>query len=309
MSAPVTPSELDLRGPRAPSERIAAFVLRAFAWGSIATVVGIVTTLVVHAAGFFAEVNLFSQFLGDTRWAPLFRDPGFGVWPLVLGTLLTTVVAMLVAVPVGLLGAIYLAEFASPRMRRFARPTLDLLAGIPTIVYGYFALVTVTPALQAIIPDLAGANALSAGLVMGFMIVPIIASLSEDAISAVPPTLREGALALGATRVRAVFRVIVPAASSGITAAVILGVSRAIGETMIVAIAAGMEPRITADPREPVQTMTAYIVQISMGDTPAGTLEHKTIFAVGLLLFLMTLVFNVIAFRLRRRLRGKAGQA
>lgn len=299
---------LQLNAPRALSERVVQIVLRVFAWGSILTALGIIVVLVSESVAFFSEVNLFSQFLGDTQWTPLFADsPHYGIWPLMCGTLLTTLIAMCVALPVGLLAAIYLAEFASERVRRVAKPALEVLAGIPTVVYGYFALTVVTPALHGIIPGVEGANALSAGLVMGIMILPIVASLSEDAIFAVPHALREGAYALGGTRIRTVFRVVLPSASSGIVAATILAVSRAVGETMIVAIAAGGQPQLTLNPTQPVQTMTAYIVQVSGGDTPQGTIEYHTIFAVGLALFAMTLVFNVISHRLRRRiLKGGA---
>ncbi len=298
--------KLSLEAPRALSERLIAHVLTACGWISVLTTVGIVAVLLVEALGFFAEVSLW-EFLTKTTWTPLFADKHFGVWPLLSGTLLTTFIAIAVALPLGLLAAIYLAEFAARRTANVLKPVLELLAGVPTVVYGYFALTMVTPVLQKIVPGLSGFNALSAGIVMGIMILPIIASLSEDAIAAVPSSLREGAFALGATRLGSVFRVVLPSASSGIIAALILGVSRAIGETMIVAIAAGQQPRFTADPRVPVETMTAYIVQVSMGDTPTGTLEYRTIFAIGLSLFLMTLVLNVISHRLRQRiLKGGA---
>ncbi|MBI5501291.1 MAG: phosphate ABC transporter permease subunit PstC [Deltaproteobacteria bacterium] len=267
---------------------------------SVFTTLGIVVVLVKESAGFFSEVSL-GQFLGDTQWTPLFTDQHFGIWPLLAGTLLTTAIAVAVALPLGLLAAIYLAEFAPERARKILKPTLEVLAGIPTVVYGYFALVYITPLLQRFVPGLAGFNALGPGIVMGVMILPVIASLSEDAIYAVPASLREAAYALGAGRLRTVFRVVLPSAFSGIGAAVILGISRAIGETMIVAIAAGQQARLTADPRSPIETMTAYIVQISLGDTPTGTLEYRTIFAVGLALFLLTLGLNAVAFRLRRR--------
>jgi len=207
-----------------------------------------------------------------------------------------------VALPFGLLGAVYLSEFAAERVRRVVKPALEILAGVPTVVYGYFALTFVTPMLQNVVPGLAGFNALGPGIVMGIMILPMIASLSEDAIFAVAPSLREAAYALGARKLPTVFRVVVPSAFSGIAAAVILGISRAVGETMIVAIAAGQQPRLTLDPRVPIETMTAYIVQVSLGDTPTGTLAYRTIFAVGLGLFLMTLALNLISHRLRRRL-------
>jgi phosphate transport system permease protein len=290
----------DLEAPRAWHERAVGGVLFACAFLSVGTTLGIVLVLLTETLGFFREVSLW-QFFGDLQWTPLFADKHFGIWPLVSGTFLTTVIAVSVAVPLGLLAAIYLSEFATESSRRILKPLLELLAGVPTVVYGYFALTMVTPALKAVIPGLSGFNAMSAGLVMGIMILPVIASLSEDAIYAVPNSLREGAYALGANRVATILRVVLPSAFSGIGAAVILGVSRAVGETMIVAIAAGQQPRLTLDPRVPVETMTAYIVQVSLGDTPAGTLEYRTIFAVGMALFVGTLVLNLIAFRLRRR--------
>lgn len=291
----------ELRQPRALSERVAKAAFFSCAALSIFTTIGIIAVLVTETVGFFREVSP-ARFLGDTQWTPLFADPHFGIWPLFAGTLLTTVIAMAVAVPLGLLAAIYLSEFASHRLRRVLKPLLELLAGVPTVVYGYFALTMVTPALQHVVPGLAGFNALGAGVVMGLMILPVIASLSEDALFAVPASLREASWALGVRKVPTIFRVVVPAAFSGIAAAVLLGISRAIGETMIVAIAAGQQPRLTLDPRVPIETMTAYIVQVSLGDTPTGTLEYRTIFAVGLSLFVMTLGLNMISHRLRRRI-------
>lgn len=270
---------------------------------SILTTAGIVGVLAKETFGFFRQVPVW-DFLTGTQWTPLFADKQFGVLPLLTGTLLTTAIALAVAIPLGLLAAIYLSEFASSRVRRTLKPMLELLAGVPTVVYGYFALMVVTPALQHVVPGLSGFNALSAGIVMGVMILPIIASLSEDALHAVSMGLRESSFALGADRISTIFRVVVPAAYSGIAASVILGISRAIGETMIVAIAAGQQPRLTADPRVPVETMTAYIVQVSLGDTPTGTIEYQTIFAVGAALFLMTLTLNLISHRLRKRMRS-----
>jgi phosphate transport system permease protein len=223
--------------------------------------------------------------------------------PLVAGTFLTSAVALALAMPVGMLSAVYLSEYASPRVRAVLKPALELLAGVPTVVYGYFALLTVTPLLKRIIPDLETFNALSAGLTMGVMIIPLISSLSEDALYAVPSSLREAAYALGATRLEVAVRVVIPAALSGIAASFILAASRAVGETMIVAIAAGQRPTLTLDPRRAIETMTAYIVQVSLGDTPHGTLEFRTIFAVGLVLFLITLVLNLIAMRIIERYR------
>jgi phosphate transport system permease protein len=270
---------------------------------SLFTTAGIIAVLAYETVGFFMEVSP-AAFLFDLEWTPLFADKHFGIWPLVSGTVLTAAIAMAVALPCGLLAAIFMSEFASDRTRTLLKPALEVLAGVPTIVYGYFALVTLTPLLQKIIPGLAGFNALSAGLIMGVMIIPMISSLSEDAIYAVPRALREGAMALGATRLTTVFRVVLPAAFSGIAASVILAVSRAIGETMIVAIAAGQQPRLSFDPRVPIETMTAYIVQVSMGDVPAGTLEYRTLFAVGSTLFVMTFVMNVFSQRLARRFRA-----
>lgn len=269
---------------------------------SILTTAGILYVLLREVIGFFETVSIV-DFLTDTQWTPLFADKHFGILPLLSGTLLTSLIAMIVAVPLGLLAAIYLSELCEERTRRALKPVLELLAGVPTVVYGYFALIFVTPALQKIVPDLAGFNALSPGLVMGIMITPIISSLSEDALYAVPRSLREGAYALGAGRLPTLFRVVLPAARSGILAALLLAVSRAIGETMIVAIAAGQQPRLTLDPRVPVETMTAYIVQVSMGDTPTGTLEYRTIFAVGSALFVFTFVMNVLGQRLARGAR------
>lgn len=271
---------------------------------SIFTTAAILIVLAVETFGFFSEVS-FGQFFFDTQWTPLFTDKHFGIWPLMAGTLLTAGIAIAVALPLGLLAAIYLSEFAPERVRRTVKPALEVLAGVPTIIYGYFALVFVTPLLQEWIPGLAGFNALSPGLVMGVMIIPMISSLSEDALHAVPSSLKEGAYALGASRLSTVFRVTVPAALSGIAASVILAISRAVGETMVVAIAAGQQPRLTMDPRVPVETMTAYIVQISLGDTPTGTIEYRTIFVVGATLFVMTFGMNLISQRLARRYRDK----
>lgn len=296
------------RGSRRPSAPLREKLVEAGLLGSgllsILTTVGILVVLLYEGAGFFSEVS-FAQFFGDTQWTPLFAQKHFGIWPLIAGTLLTTTIAMAVALPFGLLAAIYLSEFAGARTRRLLKPALEVLAGIPTIVYGFFALTVVTPILQRVLPGLAGFNALSAGIVMGIMIIPMISSLSEDAIQAVPRALREASWGLGATRLATIFRVTLPAAASGITASVILAVSRAIGETMIVAIAAGQQPNLTFDPTQSVETMTAYIVQVSLGDTPAGTLEYRTIFAVGIVLFAMTLVMNVLSRRFVARFRYK----
>ena len=269
---------------------------------SVGTTIGIIVVLTVETVAFLREVPI-AEFLFGTEWTPLFANPRFGVLPLVVGTTLVSLIAMLVALPMGLLSAIYLSEYAGDRVRRVVKPVLELLAGIPTVVYGYFALLFVTPLLQRFIPSLAGFNALGPGIVMGIMILPLVSSLAEDAMRGVPRGLREGSYALGATRMQTSLRVVVPAAFSGITAAFILAVSRAIGETMIVAIAAGQQPRLTWDPTVPVETMTAYIVQISLGDTPQGTLEYRTIFAVGMLLFIGTFGLNLVSAWLRERYR------
>jgi phosphate transport system permease protein len=269
---------------------------------SVLTTAGIVIVLAVETIGFLREVPIL-EFLTGTEWTPLFANRRFGVLPLVVGTMLVSAIAMLIAVPMGLLAAIYLSEYAPDGVRRVVKPVLEILAGVPTVVYGYFALTFVTPLLQQALPGLAGFNALSPGVVMGLMILPLVSSLSEDAMRAVPRGLREGAYALGATRMQTALQVVVPAAFSGITAAFILAASRAIGETMIVAIAAGQQPRLTLNPFVPIETMTAYIVQVSLGDTPQGTLEYRTVFAVGMLLFLMTFALNLVSSWLRQRFR------
>ena len=280
--------------------RIVKALLLTCALLSILTTTAIVVILLSQAWGFFFEVPPW-EFLSGTRWSPILKPRSHGVLPLVTGTLLVTVLAAAVAIPVGLAAAIFLSEYAPDRARRIIKPALEVLAGIPTVVYGYFALTFVTPQLRFLFPDLLVFNALSAGLVMGLMIIPMVSSLSEDAMLAVPRSLREGAYALGATRMEVALRVVVPAALSGIIAAFILGISRAIGETMLVTIAAGATPKMTANPLESIQTMTAYIVQLSLGETPHGSLEYNTIFAVGLLLFLMTLAMNVLGHWIVRR--------
>jgi phosphate transport system permease protein len=272
------------------------------AFVSVVTTLGIVFVLAEETFEFLREVSIV-EFLTGTEWTPLFSNPQFGVWPLVLGTFLVSAIAMVVSLPLGLLSAIYLSEYAHPGIRRVVKPVLEILAGVPTVVYGYFALLFVTPILQSFIPSLAGFNALSPGIVMGIMILPLVSSLAEDAMRSVPNGLREGSYALGATRMQTALTVVVPAAFSGITAAFILAVSRAVGETMIVAVAAGQQPRATLDPRVPIETMTAYIVQVSLGDTPAGTLEYRTIFAVGMLLFLGTFSLNLMSTWIRERYR------
>jgi phosphate transport system permease protein len=284
------------------AERLIEGMLFLCAALSVLTTVGIIAVLALETIEFLREVPII-EFLTGTEWTPLFASPRFGVLPLVVGTLLVSAIAMIVALPMGLLSAIYLSEYAPPGIRRVIKPTLEILAGVPTVVYGYFALMFVTPLLQRYLPGLAGFNALSPGIVMGIMILPLVSSLSEDAMRAVPRGLREGAYALGATRLQTALRVVVPAAFSGITAAFVLSASRAIGETMIVAIAAGQQPRLTGNPFVPIETMTAYIVQVSLGDTPQGTLEYRTIFAVGMLLFLSTFALNLVSTWMRDRFR------
>lgn len=267
---------------------------------SVFTTIGIIFVLCAETIGFFKEVSLI-EFLTDTRWTPLFVKKHFGILPLLAGTFLTTVIALAVAVPSGLVSAIYLSEYTSPRVRAAVKPLLEILAAVPTVVYGYFALLFVTPLLKQFIPGLSGFNALSSGIVMGVMIIPLVSSLSEDAMRSVPMGLREASYALGASRLQTALGIVVPSALSGITAAFILAVSRAIGETMIVAIAAGQQPRLTLNPLVPVETITAYIVQISLGDTPYGTIEYKTIFACGMTLFIVTFMLNVISYTLKKR--------
>ena len=269
---------------------------------SVAITVGIVGILVYESTSFFVQISLW-EFLTDRQWTPLFSEPHYGILPLVSGTLVTTTVALAVAVPMGSLIAIYLSEYASTGTREVIKPALELLSAVPTVVYGYFALLFVTPALQKLWPELPGFNMLSAGLVIGIMIVPYVSSVSEDAMRAVPLHLREGAFALGATRMQTALRVVFPSALSGITAAYILGISRAIGETMVVAIAAGMQPTLTWNPLEPAATMTAYIVQVSLGDLPHGSVGYQTIFATGLTLLLITLAFNIVGHVLKKRYR------
>ncbi len=269
---------------------------------SVLTTAGIIYTLGIETFHFFQRVSIV-DFLTDTQWTPLFTEKHFGIAPLAVATLLVSSIAMLVSLPLGLLAAIGLAEYLPLRLARVIKPILEILAGVPTVVYGYFALLFVTPLLQRFIPNLQVFNALSAGLVMGIMILPLVASLSQDAMLAVPQSLREAAYALGATKLEVVWRVILPASLSGIVASFILAVSRAVGETMIVVIAMGNTPRLSFNPLEQMQAMTAYIVQVSLGDTPHGTLEYQTIFAVGATLFLITMVLNLLSFRLLRRFR------
>ena len=287
-------------------ERLVPNLLLLAALVSVITTVGIVVSLMTEAVAFFREVSLL-DFFGDTKWTPKFADQHFGIWPLVAGTLLVTAIAAAVALPIGLGAAIFLSEYAASRLRRVLKPVLEILAGIPTVVYGFFALTFITPTILRNLPgpfvDTSIFNALSAGLVVGIMIVPMVASLSEDAMMAVPTSLRQGAYALGATRFEVARKVVVPAAFSGIVASFVLAISRAIGETMIVTLAAGASPKLTANPLESVQTMTAYIVQVSMGETPFGSIEYKTIFAVAMVLFVITLAMNIFGQWLVRRIR------
>lgn len=286
------------------SERVIELILFAAAAVSVFVTLGIVYILVSESLVFFQHVSLL-DFITDTQWTPLFDDAHYGIMVLLSGTAVSSMVALLVAIPVGTLIAIYLSEFATPRAREIAKPILELLAGMPTVVFGYFALLFVTPLLQKLMPELPGFNLLSAGLVMGIMIVPIISSISEDAMRAVPMAMREGSYAMGATRLQTALYVVFPAAISGIAAAYILGIARAVGETMILAIAAGMQPNLTWDPREPSATITAFIVQVALGDLPHGSVGYQTIFAAGLTLMLFTLIFNIAGFWLQRKYRER----
>jgi phosphate transport system permease protein len=283
-------------------ERLIEAVLLAAAAISVLTTLGIVYVLVSESIVFFASVSII-DFLTDTQWTPLFDDAHFGIMVLISGTLVSSAVALLVAIPMGTIIAIYLSEFADSRVREVAKPILELLGGIPTIVFGYFALLVVTPILQFIFPSLPGFSLLSAGLVMGIMIVPYIASLSEDAMRAVPMSMREGAYAMGSTKLYTAVHVVVPAAVSGLAASYILAISRAVGETMILAVAAGMQPNLTWNPMEPAATITSFIVQVALGDLPHGSIGYQTIFAAGLTLLLITLIFNILGQWLRAKYR------
>ncbi|MEK7261509.1 MAG: phosphate ABC transporter permease subunit PstC [Pseudomonadota bacterium] len=296
------PSRFAYQARRHLPERIIQGILFLAAFSAVAVTIAIVVILVYESLGFFKHVSIW-EFVTDTQWTPLFSIKHFGVLPLVAGTLVTAAVALAIAVPIGTVTAIYLSEFAPHKVRETVKPFLELLEGVPTVVYGYFALLFVTPLLQLFIPDLPGFNMLGAGIVMGIMIIPYVSSVSEDAMRAVPMHIREGSYAMGATRFQTAIRVVTPAATSGIIAAYILGISRAIGETMIVAVAAGTQPNLTWNPMEGAATITAYIVQVSLGDLPHGSLEYQSIFAVGMVLLLMTLLFNVIGHLLRKRLR------
>ena len=283
-------------------ERIIEFILMLAALSATFTTFAIVGILLYESLGFFKTVSLV-EFLTATEWTPLFEDAHYGIMPLVAGTLTTSAVALMIAVPIGTISAIYLSEFASHKVREIVKPILELLVGVPTVVFGFFALLFVTPLLQKIYPDLPGFNMLSAGLVMGIMIIPYIASVAEDAMRAVPMSMREGSYAMGATRFQTAIRVVTPAAVSGIVAAYILAISRAVGETMVVAVAAGQQPNLTFNPIESAATITAYIVQVAMGDLPHGSVGYQSIFAAGLVLFVMTLVFNILGHLVRKKFR------
>ena len=283
-------------------ERAIEAVLFLAALASVFTTIGIVYILVKESVVFFEQVPI-GDFLSDRQWTPLFDDAHFGIVVLLSGTLTSSAVALAIAIPLGTIIAIYLSEFAPFRLREIAKPFLELLGGVPTIVYGYFALLFVTPLLQKLYPGLPGFNLLSAGIVMGIMIIPYVSSISEDAMRAVPMSLREGSYAMGGTRLQTALRVVVPAAISGIASAYILGISRAVGETMILAVAAGMQPNLTFNPLEPAATITAYIVQVALGDLPHGSVGYQTIFAAGLTLMLFTLACNIAGHLLRKRFR------
>lgn len=287
---------------RKARDRVIESMLLLAALVAVFTTLAIVIVLVVESLPFFRAVSIV-DFLTDTMWIPLFAEPRYGILPLVAGTLVTTFVALAVAIPCGTIIAIYLSEFAPYKLRETIKPALELLGAVPTVVYGYFALMIVTPFLQKLIPGLPGFNMLSAGLVIGIMIIPYVASVSEDAMRAVPNFMREGSYAMGATRFQTATRVVVPGALSGIAAAYILGISRAVGETMVVAIAAGLQPNLTWDPTQPAATITAFIVQVSLGDLPHDSIGYQSIFAAGLVLMLMTLVFNIAGFSLTRKFR------
>jgi phosphate transport system permease protein len=291
-----------LQARRKRREKAIETTLLAAACVSVFTTLGIVYVLVSESITFFTHVPLWT-FLTDRQWTPLFDDAHFGIAVLLAGTVSSSAVALLIAIPLGTIIAIYLSEFAGHKIREAMKPLLELLSGVPTIIYGYFALLFVTPLIQRIYPELPGFNVLSAGIVMGIMIIPYVSSLSEDAMRAVPMSLREGSYAMGATRYQTAVKVVVPAALSGIAAAYILGISRAVGETMILAVAAGMQPNLTLNPLEPAATITSYIVQVALGDLPHGSIGYQTIFAAGLTLMVLTLGFNLIGYWLRRRYR------
>lgn len=287
-----------------PGEIIIEKFLLLSALITILTTVGIVLVLAIEAVKFFGEVSII-DFFTDTQWTPLFTNKRYGILPLLSGTFLTSFIAIAVALPIGLTIAIYLSEYAPKKFREYVKPALELLAAVPTVVYGFFALTVVTPFLQKLIPGMSGFNSLSAGIVMGIMIIPIISSLSEDALKAVPNSLREASFGMGSTRLQTALKVTVPAASSGIVVSIILAISRAIGETMIVAIAAGQQPRLTLNPFVPIETLTAYIVQVSLGDVQHNSIEYRTIFAAGITLFVFTFILNTISHWVKNKYREK----
>jgi phosphate transport system permease protein len=298
----VVSTRLERKYFRHAKERVIEFILMLAGLSAVATTLAIVCILVYESVGFFQHVSIW-DFLTDTQWTPLFSDAHYGILPLVSGTLTVAFVALAVAIPMGTIVAIYLSEFAPHWVREAVKPFLELLEAVPTVVFGYFALLFVTPLLQKLYPGLPGFNMLAPGLVIGIFIIPYISSVAEDAMRAVPMAMREGSYAMGATRFQTAVRVITPAAASGIIAAYILAISRAIGETMVVAIAAGLQPTLTFNPLEPAATITAYIVQVALGDLPHGSIGYQSIFAAGLMLVLMTLGFNVLGHYMRRRFR------
>lgn len=299
-----TAADHPVRRLRRFKERAIEFVLFMAAASSVLVTLGIVGILVTESLPFFAHVSL-KDFLTDTEWTPLFENARYGILPLVCGTFLSTLIALTVAIPLGTVSAAYLSEYVSAGYREILKPVLELLAAIPTVVYGYFALLFVTPLLQKIFPEMGGFNVLSAGMVIGIMIVPYVSSLSEDAMRSVPGHLREASFAMGASRFQTVFRVVIPSAFSGMTSAYTLGISRALGETMVVAIAAGMQPNLTLNPTQPAATITAFIVQVSLGDLPHGSVGYQSIYVAGLTLLILTLSFNVIGMWLRKRFQER----
>lgn len=299
-----TSADHPVRRMRRFKERIIESILFLAAASSVLVTVGIVGILVTESLPFFQHVSLI-EFLTDTQWTPLFENPRYGILPLLCGTFLSTLIALTVAIPLGTVAAAFLSEYVRPSVREVLKPVLELLAAVPTVVYGYFALLFVTPLLQKLIPSLSGFNVLSAGLVIGVMIIPYVSSLSEDAMRSVPGHLREASFAVGASRMQTAFRVVIPAAFSGITSAYILGISRALGETMVVAIAAGMQPNLTMNPTEPAATITAFIVQVSLGDLPHGSIGYQSIYVAGLSLLVLTLCFNIVGLYLRKKFQEK----
>ncbi|MDG0817377.1 phosphate ABC transporter permease subunit PstC [Bdellovibrio sp. PAP01] len=299
-----TSADHPVRRMRRLKERVIEFILFLAAASSVLVTVGIVGILVMESIPFFETVTL-KEFLTDTEWTPLFENAHYGILPLINGTFLTTMIALIVAIPLGTIAAAFLSEYVRPGVREVLKPILEMLAAVPTVVYGYFALLFVTPLLQKVIPSLGGFNVLSAGLVMGVMIIPYVSSLSEDAMRSVPGHLREASFAVGASRMQTAFRVVIPAAFSGITSAYVLGISRAFGETMVVAIAAGMQPNLTLNPTEPAATITAFIVQVSLGDLPHGSIGFRSIYVAGLSLLILTLCFNIIGLWLRKKFQEK----